>query len=93
MKRVTRSQISAAWLGLQTVRLYTTSRHKGRINRAMDVLNRLGSEMRRAAIFTAGVKARKPEPRFEGDELGSAEAITFYDGYASVNPEFRNPYR
>lgn len=52
---------------------------------------------RRAAIFEAG-KARAlagapPKPEFASRELGSAEAMTFYDGYAKGCPGFLNPYR
>lgn len=44
-------------------------------------------------IFAAGARAKKPVPRLEGKRLGSFESMTFYDGYASTHPGFKNPYR
>lgn len=45
------------------------------------------------AIFAAGAEAAEPKPFFQGTYLGSMEACTFYDGYASTHPGFANPYR
>lgn len=50
-------------------------------------------ERRRAAIFKAGAEATTTYPWYEGYRLGSMERCTFFDGYASTHPEFRNPYR
>ena len=50
---------------------------------------------RREAIFKAGADATELPKRYEfnGHELGSMERCTWYDGYASTHPEFKNPYR
>jgi hypothetical protein len=50
---------------------------------------------RHAAIFKAGADAAElPEKyEFKGHELGSMERCTWYDGYASTHPGFKNPYR
>jgi hypothetical protein len=52
-------------------------------------------EARREAVFKAGAEAASPSyPEFEGrTDLGSMERCTWYDGYASAHPEFKNPYR
>jgi uncharacterized protein YodC (DUF2158 family) len=50
--------------------------------------------LRHEAIFKAGAEASSPSwPKFEGEPLGSMEGCTWYDGYASTHPEFKNPYR
>lgn len=92
-KPVTLKRLSAAWMGLQTARLYSKPRYRGKIARAMDVIDQVREELRRKLIFEAGAKARRPVPLFMGQPLGSAEAYTFYDGYASKHAAFINPYR
>ena len=48
---------------------------------------------RQKAVFEAGAAAKTPTPVFGGYPLGSMDSCTFYDGYASTHPEFKNPYR
>lgn len=49
---------------------------------------------RRDAIYRAGAEATSLDcPTYEGHVLGSMERCTFYDGYASTHPDFKNPYR
>lgn len=93
MGTVTRRQMSKAYLGLQSVLSTVNGSRARKVGAAMRVLDNLHAEMRRAAIFAAGAKARKPVPRFERRLLGSTESCTFYDGYASVHKGFVNPYR
>lgn len=47
-------------------------------------------EERRVRIYAEGASAAECSvPK----ELGSMERCTWYDGYASTHPEFKNPYR
>lgn len=50
---------------------------------------------RRAAVFKAGAEATELPKKYEfnGHELGSMERFTWFDGYASTHPGFKNPYR
>ena len=54
-------------------------------------VEKLAMDRRRKAIFAAGAAAENvAEPiKFEGRELGSLERVTYFDGYASTHPEFR----
>lgn len=92
MRKITLARIRRAELDLQSV-VDVSGRGRKRILRAMILLNDIGMKMRREAIFAAGALARSPIPKFEGEQLGSSESSTFYEGYASRHPDFRNPYR
>lgn len=62
----------------------------------MRILDRIAMDMRRKEVFDAGAKTRRlgrKRPSYQGHELGSNESCTFYDGYASTHPGFKNPYR
>lgn len=91
-KKVTRKRISKAWMGLQTVAIMGPRRYEAKVRNAMDLLDQIRSEMRRKEIFAAGAKARKPDPRLDGEPLGSSESMQFFDGYRSTHPDFTNPY-
>lgn len=94
-KPVTRKRLTSAWRKLQSV-VYNpaiSARHRSGVREAMDLIDQIRSEMRRREIFAAGARARKPEPKFDGQRLGSLESILFYDGYASTHPKFKNRYR
>jgi hypothetical protein len=70
-----------------------SARHRSGIRDAMDLIDQIRGEMRRTEIFVAGARARKPEPKLDGERLGSSESVTFYDGYASTHLKFKNPYQ
>lgn len=92
-RAITRRRVRLAWFGLQDIVDRVPATQRGRVGRAMRVLDDIHTDMRRIAVYQAGQKAKKPTPRFEGQDLGSMEAMTFYDGYASKHPGFKNPYR
>lgn len=63
-------------------------------------MNKIDGELmarRREKIFKLGAShARKKlpaQPWFERRELGSMESYNYYEGYASVDKAFVNPYR
>ena len=92
MRKITLARVQRAELDLQSV-VDVPRQHRQRILRAMAVLNEIGMKMRHEAIFAAGARAKTPTPKFEGEQLGSSESMTFYDGFASTHPDFLNPYR
>lgn len=92
MKPIRSHDVSRASLALQPL-LYGSKPRAGAVQRAMRVMDRIAQDMRRKEVFEAGAKARKPKAIFRGQELGSNETCTFYDGFASTHPEFENPYR
>ena len=93
MRPVTYKQLMKAELGLQTVLFIVPRKYERKVSAAMRLLNDIGMEMRRKAVFSAGARARKPIARFEGQKLGSSESCNFFDGYASTHPTFQHPYR
>lgn len=96
MKRpITRKRVTQVWMSLQSITFSPgmSAQNRGRIRTAMDLLDEVRTQLRRMEIFAAGARAKKPVPRLEGKRLGSFESMTFYDGYASTHPGFKNPYR
>jgi hypothetical protein len=86
----------AAWMKLQTVRLYAPKKMDGKICAVMNLLDEQARRLRRKEIFGAGARCRKLKagtPKFGGSELGSFETSVFYDGFASTHPGFKSPYR
>lgn len=95
MKHLTRSNIGKVWMALQKIAFDdgVSAAQRSTVRDAMDILDQVKMDMRRAEVYAAGATAKKPTPVFEKTRLGSAEAVTFYDGYASTHPGFVNPYR
>lgn len=92
-RKVTRARVSRAYIDLQSIiDKLPRETERRRVSRTMTLLAEIGYEMRRAAIFAAGAKAKMPLPVFEGDALGSLETVTFFTGYSSTHPGFKYPY-
>ena len=83
----------SVYLVLQSAAFEVKGKYRKAVYDAMNILDTVARDMRHKAIFAAGAKARKPNPRFEKRELGSMEQMTWYDGYASTHKGFENPYR
>lgn len=89
--KVTRPRVYAASRSLNRVAGHAPKRMRGRIYTVMRLLDDIGFDLRREAIFAAGARARTFHCRFEGHDLGSAERLTFAMGYRSTHPDFTFP--
>lgn len=69
----------------------------GILKRAMRKLSFQMTDARRKAILAKGrtdARCKRPaKSEFEGRHLGSMESMTYYDGYATIDVTFKNPYR
>lgn len=93
--RLTEKNLGRAWAGLQNLCPALPEPLQPGVRLAMVMLDEARAKMRREKIFKLGAKAKRL-PKiicYDGKALGSIEACTFYDGYASTHPDFTNPYR
>lgn len=95
-KPLTRNEMMELYMAAQSYR-YSDGAKSGTLGRAMRKLNFQMMDARRKAILAKGrtdARCKRPATsEFEGRHLGSMESMTYYDGYATIDKDFENPYR
>ncbi len=94
---LTDHEVKALYYSIGQPHLVRRGHLKSALRRAAIKLDRELSRRRREAIYATGLRAGmaggSAEPNFDGERLGSAESMSWWDGYAQGDPAFKHPMK